>query len=224
MRLSRALLVMLLLHVVAIGGFVSASVLREKDLQRNPGDASSAVEAEDARVPAKGEAGGAAKRVPSTTTNRPGVHVVRPGETLTLIANENGVTLEALVAANGTEMVTNGLRAGQELKLPDKSPDPVTAQQNDSTSNALSLIEGRPKAALALSTRAIPARTSQPATDTGKVYVVGKGDSAYSIAQKNKVTPEALLKLNGIDDPKKIRPGQKLRLPSIPVKAKGKQS
>ena len=43
------------------------------------------------------------------------------------IANENGVTLAALVAANGANTVTDPLRPGQELKLPDKSPDPEHA-------------------------------------------------------------------------------------------------
>jgi LysM repeat protein len=34
------------------------------------------------------------------------------------------------------------------------------------------------------------------------------------IAQKFKVSNEALLKLNHIDDPKKLKPGQKLRIPA----------
>ena len=58
-------------------------------------------------------------------------------------------------------------------------------------------------------------KTSRPpAPDQGQSYTVGKGDSPYTIAHKFKVTPEALLKFNGIDDPKKLRPGQKLRIPA----------
>ncbi len=49
--------------------------------------------------------------------------------------------------------------------------------------------------------------------DSGQTYTVGRGESPYIIAHKLKVNADALLKLNGIDDPKKIKPGQKLRLP-----------
>ena len=51
--------------------------------------------------------------------------------------------------------------------------------------------------------------------DSGKTYVVQKGDSPYSIAEKLKIEPSALLKLNGIDDPKKIKPGQTLHVPAV---------
>ena len=209
MRLSRAILVMLLLHVVAVGGFFASSVLKERDLKR---------------LARRSDQCGRGRRrpgyrrrtrrrhAPAKVNVRSNVHVVRPGETLTLIANETGVSLEALVAANGADTVTNGLRTGQELKLPEHSPEPVAV--SGSTDSALNLIEGRTKPPV--SSNAGPSsmpRSSHQTADAGKVYVVGKGESAYTIAQKNKVSYEALLKLNQIADPKKIQPGQKLRLP-----------
>jgi LysM repeat protein len=52
-------------------------------------------------------------------------------------------------------------------------------------------------------------------TDSGKTYVVAKGDNPVTIARKFKVSYDSLLELNHIDDPKKLKIGQKL---SIPVK------
>ena len=214
MRLSRAILVMLMLHVVAVGGFFASSVLKEHDLKRSPADPSAALEAEDSPLPASGEHASATKHPPLRDNARPSVHVVRPGETLTLIANENGVTLEALVAANGAETVTNGLRTGQELKLPERSPDP-TAQTTANSADALNLIEGhtKPLGSAVVGGSSPGVKSNRPPQDAGKFYVVEKGENAYTIALKNKVSYEALLKANQITDPKKLRPGQKLRLP-----------
>ena len=223
MRLSRAIVVMLLLHVVAIGGFIASSRIREHDLRRQSGDASAPVEADDSLSTLRATDGGRAK-TDASPPPRPSVHVVRPGETLMRIANENGVTLAALVAANGAETVMTPLRAGQELKLPDKSPDPRT-QVADGTASALSLIESKTNASAKLDSP-VPGsafKSTQTPPDSGKVYVVGKGESVYTIAQKFKVSPESLLRLNQIDDPKKLRPGQKLHVPSPPPpKTKGK--
>ena len=213
MRLSRALLVMLLLHIVAVGGFIASSWIREHDLKRPSGDSSSAMEADDSVSPIK--TSGALRTKADNVPPRASVHVVQPGETLMRIANENGVTLAALVAANGAETATAPLRPGQELRLPDKSPDPST-QVADGTASALSLIEDRsvssgktnpPAAGGALKSLKAP-------PDSGSVYVIGKGESVYTLAQKLKVSPAALMKLNQIDDPKKLKPGQKLRVPA----------
>jgi LysM repeat protein len=51
-----------------------------------------------------------------------------------------------------------------------------------------------------------------PAPDSG-VYVVKKGDTLSAIAVRHSTTTAALAKLNGIKDPDRIRPGQRLRLP-----------
>ena len=226
MRLSRAIFVMLLLHVVAVGGIFAFSFIKERDLNRSSDDHSNsvlgAVEAEDSHLAVKpGIADSSRKQASVAAPLRPGVHVVRAGETLTRIANDHGVTLEALVAVNGASTVTNGLHPGQELKLPDRSPEPENPAA-DNASNALNLIEGRPNATPGASMAATsPVRNAHLPPDSGKVYVVGKGESPYVIAQKLKVSYDALLRLNQIDDPKKIRPGQKLRVPAL-VKTHGK--
>ncbi len=220
MRLSRAILVMLLLHVVAVGGFIASSHFRERDLRRLSGDPSAAVEADDSLTTVK--AVDVTRARVDDATSRPSVHVVRQGDTLLRIANENGVTLAALVAANGAETATAPLRPGQELKLPSHSPDPST-QVADGTASALSLIEGKPGVSAKPDSPVAGnnVKSSQLPPDSGKVYAVGKGENVYTIAQKLKVSPESLLRLNQIDDPKKLKPGQKLRVP-VASKPKGK--
>lgn len=223
MRLSRAILVMLLLHVVAVGGFIASSRIRERDLHRPSTDPAAAMEADDSLSAAKAADSNHAKTDAAAPAHS-SVHVVRLGETLMRIANENGVTIAALVAANGAQTVMTPLRAGQELKLPDKSPDPST-QVADGTASALSLIEGKSSTSATIKpdvpAAPAPARAMTATPDSGRVYVVGKGESVYTIAQKFKVSPEFLLRLNQIEDPKKLRPGQKLRVPQAP-KPKGK--
>ena len=214
MRLSRAILVMLLLHIVAVGGFFASSVLRERDFKRTSGDPSTALEAEDSMVLPSGEGVISSKHPRVRDGVRPNIHVVRPGETLTLIANENGVTLEALVAANGAEVVTTGLLTGQELKLPERSPEP-SIHVAVNTTTGLNPVEGHAKNATVSTATVLttPSKTNRPSTPVGKFYVVGKGENAYNIAQKNNVSYDALLKLNQIADPKKLQTGQKLRMP-----------
>jgi LysM repeat protein len=56
--------------------------------------------------------------------------------------------------------------------------------------------------------------------DSGKTYVVAKGDNPVTIARKFKVSYDSLLELNHIDDPRKLKVGQKLLIPAKPAKAK----
>ena len=55
--------------------------------------------------------------------------------------------------------------------------------------------------------------------DSGKIYVVVKGDNPVTIAKKFKVSYDDLVALNHIDDPRKLQIGQKLLIPKT-VKTK----
>ena len=50
--------------------------------------------------------------------------------------------------------------------------------------------------------------------DSGKTYVVVKGDNPVTIAKKLKVPYDELIALNHIEDPRKLQIGQKLLIPS----------
>ena len=66
--------------------------------------------------------------------------------------------------------------------------------------------------------RALPAENT---TDTShKTYTVAKGDNPVMIARKFKVSYDELIALNHIDDPRKLRVGQKLLIPNKAAKTK----
>jgi len=58
---------------------------------------------------------------------------------------------------------------------------------------------------------------------SGKVYTVVRGDNPVTIAKKLKVSYGDLLALNQIEDPRKLKIGQKLLVPSKNAKAKARK-
>src|SRR4030095_3717737 len=63
-------------------------------------------------------------------------------------------------------------------------------------------------------------KTNDPIPEGAKVYTVAKGDNPVNIAKKFKVSYDDLLAENHIDDPRKLKVGQKLIIPSKAAKAK----
>jgi LysM repeat protein len=70
--------------------------------------------------------------------------------------------------------------------------------------------------------RAKPAESISPKSDPAKTYVVAKGDNPVSIARKFKVSQSALMAANHIDDPHKLKIGQKLIIPAAKATAAAK--
>ncbi len=65
-------------------------------------------------------------------------------------------------------------------------------------------------------------QVKEPAS-SGKVYTVVRGDNPVTIAKKLKVSYDDLLALNQIEDPRKLKIGQKLLVPSKNAKAKARK-
>jgi LysM repeat protein len=72
--------------------------------------------------------------------------------------------------------------------------------------------------------KAIPLRpapeSSVAKSESKKTYVVAKGDNPVSIARKFKISSDDLLAANKIDDPHKLKIGQKLIIPTKATKPK----
>jgi LysM repeat protein len=73
--------------------------------------------------------------------------------------------------------------------------------------------------------KAIPVKPTAESTATAKAeskktYVVEKGDNPVTIARKFKIPYDDLLAANKIEDPHKLRVGQKLIIPTKPTKTK----
>lgn len=136
MKLSRALLIVLLLHIVAVAGIIAFNAIKthQSSLPSSP--------------------------APQTAAIAP-----------------------ALVGRDSVE-------PAREDSRPTKNPAP-------SKSNA----KPQPKV-----------------SDSGKTYVVAKGDNPVTIAKKFKVPYDDLVALNHIDDPRKLKIGQKLSIPAKSTK------
>lgn len=143
MKLSRALLIVLLLHVVAVTGILAFNAIKTR--QAAPTD------------------GVTAATNPANQTAR----LTKPGET-------------------------------------------------SSSTTVVSVAETKPSRTLAKP----PDKDSKLPAAAGKTYVVVKGDNPVTIAKKFKVSYDDLLALNHIDDPRKLKIGQKLLLPVKAAKGK----
>jgi LysM repeat protein len=114
--------------------------------------------------------------------------VVQPGETLSEIAERNGVGLQQLMRANGIEN-PKLVQAGQRLVLPGGATAP-SGRSRGSRAN------GGPNGG----------------AKTGTV-VVQPGETLSEIAERNGVGLQQLMRANGIENPKLVQAGQRLLLP-----------
>ncbi len=197
MRLSRAIAVVLLLHIVAIGGVLAFSLIKDrapqpssrvKPVVANPvvPPASSVVSNPVASLvtPKRNEtpspmlekvlsASPTVTANPATRPVKTTTYVVRPGQTLARIASDNSVSLGALIAVNDTRITTANLKPGQEIQIP-----ALTAPKDRGMDEATRLIETgapptpakvMPASALA---KATPAPVTAPAAAAAKTPTI----------------------------------------------------
>ncbi len=191
MKLTSALVVVFLLHLVALGGvfaFNSIKARRSSDIE-----AARASEPMSAAVQEQ-------KNSASTVGN---VYEVRPGDTLIRIANSYGVEVEAIERANGLRNV-EVLRVGQEIRI----PDATTASEAKLPERS-----GEPKTNHGERVASAPTSPSAVA-DSGETYKVAKGDNPVAIARHLKVKYSDLIDLNKIEDPRLLQIGQILKIPA----------
>jgi LysM repeat protein len=187
MRLSSAFVVVLLLHVVAVGGIYAFNSIKARRASAADGPPlSQGAVAQPPITPA------ASSAEPLADENAR-VHQVQPGDTLEKIASEHRTTVAALEEANNLQNVAM-LRIGQELRIPDPPPrhDSAPAPKNTAPAD-----DGKKTVTHA----------------SGETYTVVKGDNPVAIARKFAVKYSDLLDLNRIDDPRKLQIGQILKIP-----------
>ena len=110
---------------------------------------------------------------------------VKKGDVLEKIARHNHSSVAEIMKAN--HLTSSNLRIGQVLKIPQK-----TAGKVDSA----------------------PAKSVTVSDGQVKMYTVKAGDSPWTIAVKNQMKVEDLLKLNNMSEQqaKRLKPGDKLRI------------
>lgn len=121
-------------------------------------------------------------------------HVVARGESLSMIARNYGVSMNAIIAANNIRN-PNTIFTGQRLTIPGANPAVMEAVA-----------------------AAAPAPVAQSAPDAPAGYigshVVRPGETLSLIARRYNVSWTALALANGIADPNRIEAGTTLRIPS----------
>jgi LysM repeat protein len=176
---------------------------------------------------------------PTVLAQEPTVHVVQRGENLFRIALHYGVTVDALVAANGLQDAGR-IYVGQRLVIPAGgkqagSPPPsagVHVVQRGENLYRIALRYGTTIQALATANGivntsqvrvgrrlAIPGRVATPADPAGApamraTYTVRRGDTLSAIALRYGVTTWSLVQANSIYNPSLIYVGQVLNVPA----------
>jgi LysM repeat protein len=153
-------------------------------------------------------------------------YTVCKGDTLSKIAKRKSVTLRELTDLNKISSDAR-LKIGQKLLLPVGKSTAVAAKEAPAPAKATVAAKETPapaKAAVAKATRKTPSKTvaaksAQPLLAGKQTHIVKAGESVYSIAQRYKVNPQTLMKVNQISDPRKIRVSQKLIVPSASARS-----
>ena len=120
-------------------------------------------------------------------------------------------TRQATVAA-APIVTTESSTAGSKTKAVATAPKSVVAQKNVAARDENKPSHSPAKAVAKDEHKSEHAKGSENA-DSGKTYVVVKGDNPVTIAKKLKVSYDELIALNHIEDPRKLQIGQKLLIP-----------
>lgn len=242
MKLSHAFIVVLILHVIAIGAVFTFTWIKDRQTAEAKAAAVAKAAATPKEEPITEPAAPAAPEAPAASGK---THTVVAGDTLKRIASQYGTSIEALEKEN--KMTSYAIiRVGQVLQLPASAkmpsgsstmqpvakttttttaPKPIASAPAGSASKDAFLATQKPEASAAPKTTETtkapaPAATapktaeSAPSGVSNGVYTVAKGDNPYTIAKKLHVSYSALLAENDIKDPKKIQIGQKLKVPA----------
>jgi LysM repeat protein len=137
------------------------------------------------------------------------------------------VAVAGIIAFNAIKSRQAAIPPVSTVKAPAQTSLPKTVvssvASSDSTVKPREEIATPTKPAVKEERKAIPVKPiaeNSPKADNKKAYVVAKGDTPLSIAKKFKVPFDDLLATNKIDDPHKLKIGQKLVIPVNKTKPK----
>jgi LysM repeat protein len=211
-KISRALTIIFLIHIVAIGLIFVHQRFLDGLTPDEPKVAKSEVESAVATTPARLD-------LPRMSTGEK-PYVVRQGDNYARIAEHLKVDEGDLRLINKHIDIVPGLL----LKIPPKRvvvETPVVAAAAveapavpDSGLVDAVDVKNAPKATLVRPNITHGAKeTPAPAAASGKSYVVQNGDNVWRIANRFKVNQAELMKANGITDPRKMKVGMNLVIP-----------
>ncbi len=241
MKLSHAFIVVLALHVLAVGGVFAFNSLKARPAmaERAPKAATTTAAQPEPKVETSSPEQDPTAATPAAkVAEKPVIpakpapvadavaYTVVPGDTLTKIAAQHKTSIEAIERANEIPAGST-IHVGQALRIPSADvPKETTSEVKPALTapKTAATPAAKPVAPKVADAKKVPdaAPTAIPATkpaaapaakSAGTTYTVAKGDNPYSIAKKLKVTYAELMKANKIEDPTKLQIGQKLIVP-----------
>lgn len=209
-KISRALTIIFLIHIVAI----ALIFIHHRFLDDRAPDVAATVQNEQA--PASAPAPDLREELPRLSSGDAS-YIVETGDNYARIAAAAGVDEADLRKANNHIEIG----PGRILKIPPKRivaeepPEVAAIRANSANGGDRGLVEAvdvhsAPRAILVRpndSTQAGPVAS-------GVTHVVQPGESIFRIASRHKISQDALMRANGITDPRKMRVGARLVIPA----------
>jgi murein DD-endopeptidase MepM/ murein hydrolase activator NlpD len=155
---------------------------------------------------------------------------VQPGDTLYSLAQRHGASISELMSLNGLR--SPAVHPGQKIILPERPTAMASAvrQTPVSKTNSTRVAALTESADARVSQREQPAAVvkelspeprqlasaeqDEAASSPGDTYTMKNGDSLYGIAVRHRISLAQLQEINNITDPRKVRAGTVLKLPS----------
>jgi nucleoid-associated protein YgaU len=216
-KISRALTIIFLIHIVAIG----LIFIHQRFLDGRSEEGSTAVSESKTQAAAEPPATVRREDLPRFASGEK-PYIVRTGDNYARIAAAEEVDEGDLRALNRDMDISTGLI----LKIPPKRivavepPEVIEIRQHALASDDRGLVEAlpvdvanAPRAQLVRPNRSSSSAAGEPSAASGTSYVVKSGDSIYRIATKYKVNQDDLMRANQITDPRKMKIGMTLRIP-----------
>lgn len=196
-KLSTAFVVVLVLHLVAVGGIYAFHSIKA---HRREADGTALT------------TGSSAKKMPS-----PVVPVHKAEARPPMMEKATGIGASENVAQKNTNSSVSNFAptpAPAQAKGPAGVPAGGTLEKNTGPSAVLP----QPKTPAVSPAMVTPANKSMSTPASGgdgvqRTYVVKRGDNPWSIAKMQGVSYDELMKINGLEDPKKLQLNQILKLP-----------
>lgn len=198
-KLSTAFVVVLVLHLVAVGGIYAFHSIKAHRREADGTAVAATAGAAKKTAPVQAAVGASATNkavAPAIATKSP---VVAPP---TAAAAPSPAALAPVQTAPVKPAASGGVVDKTQVAA-QTAPSAVLPQPKAAAS--------APVAAAAKGTAPVGPATTE---SSGRTYTVVKGDNPVTIAKKMGVNSEELLKLNGLDDPKKLQIGQVLKVPA----------
>jgi len=234
---ARALFIILLLHVVAIGCIIVRNKMNKDDVVVTATESA-------AKVSATSMAASTASAGLPQVQQGEDYYFVATGDSYERVAQLKGVNVQDLRALNDNVP----MKAGRILRIPTVGASTMAAAPVDyDTSNprenpgrkrmavseamtvsnfepveedlpepirAVIVDEVAPPAVVAVHVRPLIDRSAAIAASSGQKYIVKSGDTVWSISRRFEVSRDDLLQVNGVSDPRKLKIGMTLVIPA----------